>query len=131
MLFDCIQYNHYDNFHIFLNISNSYNVCELDFSQLGNEHQDEFDKTKQQQEQILEEIVPKINMEAIKLGDVYSLENLIELEVVNCLKEEAINVLKTSPHDALYVYPKSQIKVQNMNIIIIYSAASNRCFYPI
>lgn len=114
-----------------IQISNSYTVCKLDFSQLSNEHQDEFDKSKKQQEQILEEIVPKMDMEAIKLGDVYKLENLIELEVVNCLKEEAINVLKTNPHDALYVYPKNQIRVQNMKIIIIYSTASNRCFYPI
>lgn len=61
--------------------------------------EDEFDRAKEQQDHVLEELVPKMNKEATKLVDVYNLEELIGFEVLNILNEEAINVLKCSPDD--------------------------------
>lgn len=60
---------------------------------------DEFDKVKEEQDQILEEMVPKMNKEATKLVDVYNLSELIGQDVFDSLKNDAINVLKTKPDD--------------------------------
>lgn len=56
--------------------------------------EDEFDKAKIQQDQILQEMVPPINKEATKLTEVYSISKIIEPEILNNLNEEAINLLK-------------------------------------
>lgn len=64
-----------------------------------NTQEDEFDKAKIQQDQHLEEIIPRMNKEAKKLVDVYKLTDLIEPEALDCLDDEAVNVLKTSGED--------------------------------
>lgn len=61
--------------------------------------EDEFDKAKEEQDQILEEMVPKMNKEATKLVDVYNLPELVGKDVLESLKSDAINVLKTNPDD--------------------------------
>lgn len=60
---------------------------------------DEFDRAKEEQDNVLEELVPKMNKEATKLVDVYNLEELIGLDVLNILDDEAIKVLKCNPDD--------------------------------
>lgn len=60
---------------------------------------DEFDRVKEQQDNVLGELVPKMNQEATKLIDVYTMDELIDFDVLDSLKDEAINVLKTSPDD--------------------------------
>lgn len=45
------------------------------------------------------ELVPKMNKEATKLIDVYSMNDLIESDVLDGLKDDAINVLKANPDD--------------------------------
>lgn len=64
-----------------------------------NTEDDEFDKAKVQQDQHLEEIVPRMNKDAKRLVDVYKLTDLIEPDALDCLDEEVINVLKTSAED--------------------------------
>lgn len=61
--------------------------------------EDDFDKSKIQQDQHLGEIVPKMNKEAKKLVDVYKLTELIDSEALDCLNDEAMSVLKTSGED--------------------------------
>lgn len=75
-----------------------YYVLEFTNSLL-NKQEDEFDKAKIQQDQHLEEIVPRMNKEAKKLVDVYKLTELIEPEALDCLNDEAVNVLKTTGED--------------------------------
>lgn len=60
---------------------------------------DEFDRAKEQQDHALEELVPKMNKEATKLIDVYTMDSLIDSDILDSLKEEAINVLKANPDD--------------------------------
>lgn len=60
---------------------------------------DEFDRAKEQQDHVLEELVPKMNKDATKLIDVYSMNDLIESDVLDSLKEDAIGVLKSNPDD--------------------------------
>lgn len=72
-------------------------LTELTNSLINGE--DEFDKAKIQQDQILEEMVPQMNKDATKLVDVYKLTDLIENEVLDSLSEEAVTVLKTSAED--------------------------------
>lgn len=60
---------------------------------------DEFDKVKKEQDQILEDMVPKMNKEATKLIDVYNLPELVGKDVLESLKSDAITVLKTNPDD--------------------------------
>lgn len=45
----------------------------------------------------MEEVVPKLNKEATKLVDVYNLTDIIDLEILDSLNDEAISVLKASP----------------------------------
>lgn len=71
-----------------------------DINQSAIERHDEFDQSKKQQDQLLEDMVPKMNKEATRLIDVYNLSELIEADVLEHLDNEAIAVLK-SPPDAL------------------------------
>lgn len=48
---------------------------------------------------MLEGLVPKMNKDATKLGDVYDLKEIIGLDILESVKDEAINVLKTNPDD--------------------------------
>lgn len=41
--------------------------------------------------------MPKMNKDATKLVDVYNLAEIIDLDTLESLNEEAINVLKSSP----------------------------------
>lgn len=66
---------------------------------LLNTQEDEFDKSKIQQDQHLEDIVPRMNKDAKKLVDVYKLTDLIEPEALDSIDEEAVNVLKTSAEE--------------------------------
>lgn len=70
-----------------------------EISQSYEKELDEFDRAKEQQDHVLEELVPKMNKEATKLIDVYTMDNLIESDILDSLKDDAINVLKTSPDD--------------------------------
>lgn len=75
---------------------------KIQYSELSQTYEkelDEFDRAKEQQDHVLEEIVPKMNKEATKLIDVYTINDLIESDVLDSLKDEAINVLKASPDD--------------------------------
>lgn len=72
---------------------------KLDISQNGTKMEDAFDKAKEQQDQILEEMIPKMNKEASRLVDVYNLEELIGLDILDSLKEDALNVLKANPEE--------------------------------
>lgn len=71
----------------------------LEISQSLEKELDEFDRAKEQQDHVLEELVPKMNKEATKLTDVYSMDELIESDVLDSLKDDAINVLKANPDD--------------------------------
>lgn len=75
----------------------SYHFCKTDLNQTGVPQEDEFDRAKEQQDLVLEEVVPKMNKEATKLVDVYNLTDIIDLEILDSLNEEAISVLKASP----------------------------------
>lgn len=70
-----------------------------DLNQSDDKEDDEFDQSKEQQELVLEELVPKMNKEATKLVDVYNLSELIGADILNSLKDDAINVLKSNPND--------------------------------
>lgn len=74
-------------------------MLNSDISQSYEKELDEFDRAKEQQEHVLEELVPKMNKEAAKLVDVYTMDELIDSDVLNSLKEEAITVLKANPDD--------------------------------
>lgn len=74
-------------------------MYHLEISQNLEKELDEFDRAKEQQDNVLEELVPKMNKEATKLIDVYTMTDLIESSVLDSLKDDAINVLKTSPDD--------------------------------
>lgn len=71
----------------------------LELSQSYERELDEFDRAKEQQDHVLEELVPKMNKEATKLIDVYTMNDLIESDVLDNLKEDAINLLKSNPDD--------------------------------
>lgn len=71
-----------------------------DINQSVIERHDVFDQSKEQQDQLLEDMVPKMNKEATRLVDVYNLNELIDADVLEHLGNEAIVVLK-SPPDAL------------------------------
>lgn len=79
------------------NYAISYHSCKSDLNQTGVPQEDEFDRAKEQQDLVLEEVVPKMNKEATKLVDVYNLTDIIDLEILDSLNEEAISVLKASP----------------------------------
>lgn len=70
-----------------------------DLNQTTVETGDQFDKAKEEQDQLLEDMVPKMNKEATKLVEVYDLTQLIGKEVLDSLKGEAITLLKTNPND--------------------------------
>lgn len=74
-------------------------MLNLDIIQSYENELDEFDRAKEQQDHVLEDIVPKMNKEAAKLIDVYKMDDLIDSDVLISLKEEAISVLKTNPDD--------------------------------
>lgn len=61
--------------------------------------EDAFDREKGHQDQLLVDMIPKMNKEATKLVDVYNLEELIGVEILESLKEDALNVLKTDPDE--------------------------------
>lgn len=44
-------------------------------------------------------MIPKMNKEATKLVDVYNIEELVGVEILESLKEEALNILKTDPDE--------------------------------
>ncbi|XP_031637778.1 uncharacterized protein LOC116350183 isoform X3 [Contarinia nasturtii] len=89
-------------------------LLELDINQSTKEHKDEFDEVKEQQDNVLEEMLPKVNKDAIKLTDVYCLENLIQLDILDSLKADAINLLKAS-HDDIPIRPIFlKIKIQSI-----------------
>lgn len=75
----------------------------IELNQSAVEKVDEFDEVKLEQDQILEDMVPKMNKDATKLVDVYSLTELIGKEILDSLNTEAITVLKTNPDDLPYV----------------------------
>lgn len=79
------------------NYAISYRFCKSDLNQTGVPEEDEFDRAKEQQDLVLEEVVPKLNKEATKLVDVYNLTDIIDLEILDSLNDEAISVLKASP----------------------------------
>lgn len=70
-----------------------------DINQSAIEKHDDFDRTKEQQDQLLEDMVPKMNKEATRLVDVYRIADLIDANVLDHLDNEAIAVLKASPDD--------------------------------
>lgn len=70
-----------------------------DLNQTGAAEEDEFDRAKEQQDLVLGELVPKVNKDATKLVDVYNLADLIDMDILNSLSDEAINVLKAKPDD--------------------------------
>lgn len=70
-----------------------------ELSKAGEEFEDDFDKSKIQQDHILEEMVPKMNKEATKLIDVYKIEDLVGKEAVDLLDADAVKVLKTGIED--------------------------------
>lgn len=74
-----------------------YSYANADLNQTGAPQEDEFDRAKEQQDLVLEELVPKMNKDATKLVDVYNLAEIIDLDTLESLNEEAINVLKSSP----------------------------------
>lgn len=74
-----------------------YHFCKPDLNQTGVPQEDEFDRAKEQQDLVLEEVVPKLNKEATKLVDVYNLTDIIDVEILDSLNDEAISVLKASP----------------------------------
>lgn len=61
--------------------------------------EDKFDLSKIEQDQQLEEMVPKMNKEAAKVGDVYKIEELLEPQVLNSLDADAVKLLKTPAKD--------------------------------
>lgn len=61
--------------------------------------EDKFDLSKIEQDQQLEEMVPKMNKEAAKIGDVYKIEDLLEPQVLNSLDADAVKLLKTPAKD--------------------------------
>lgn len=89
----------------------------IDINQSAVEQQDEFDRTKEQQDQLLEEMVPRMNKEAARLVDVYRLIDLIDTDLLDRLDNEAIAVLKGPPDDLPYVFrPLLLVLVQLHNI---------------
>lgn len=74
----------------------SYHSCKSDLNQTPAQ-EDEFDRAKEEQDMVMEEVVPKLNKEATKLVDVYNLTDIIDLEILDSLNDEAISVLKASP----------------------------------
>lgn len=72
---------------------------KLDIGQSGTKQKDEFDREKEEQDHILEELVPKMNKEATKLIDVYNFKDLIDDDVLESLNEEALDVLRTNYQD--------------------------------
>lgn len=79
----------------------SYALCHnfIDINQTVVKEEDEFDRAKEQQDHVLEELVPKMNKEATRLVDVYNLEELIGSDILDSLKDEAIKILKSDPDD--------------------------------
>lgn len=73
---------------------------KLDIGQSSIKQKDEFDREKEEQDHILEKLVPKMNKEATKLIDVYNLEDLIDEDVLESLNEEALDVLRTNFQDS-------------------------------
>lgn len=63
------------------------------------EDDDKFDVSKIEQDQQLEQMVPKMNKEATKLIDVYRIDELIESDVLNSLDGDAVKLLKTPMKD--------------------------------
>lgn len=76
-----------------------FSLLNLDIIQSYENELDEFDRAKEQQDHVLEELVPKMNKDAAKLIDVYTMDDLIDSDVLASLKEEAISVLKANPDD--------------------------------
>lgn len=63
------------------------------------ESEDKFDLSKIEQDQQLEEMLPKMNKDAGKLQDVYKINELIESDVLKSLDGDAIKLLKTPMKD--------------------------------
>lgn len=76
----------------------------LEISQSYEKELDEFDRVKEQQDHVMAELVPKMNKDATKLIEVYSMTDLIESDVLDSLKDDAINVLKANPDDLPWVH---------------------------
>lgn len=85
--------------YIFLISYKFFKCIKLDISQGHIEEKDEFDREKEEQDHILKELVPKLNKEATKLIDVYKLEQLIDLDVLESLNDEALKILRTTSED--------------------------------
>lgn len=77
----------------------SITFISIELNQSDVKKEDEFDLVKEQQDHVLEEMVPKMNKEATKLSDVYTISDLIDIEVLDSLKADAITVLKANPDD--------------------------------
>lgn len=97
----------------------------LEISQSYEKELDEFDRAKEQQDHVLEELVPKMNKEATKLIDVYSMDDLIESDVLDSLKDDAISVLKANPEDLPWVYARFKTKFwihlsKNVSLLLFY-----------
>lgn len=76
-------------------------ICVV-FSEIinaGEQFEDDFDKSKIQQDHILEEMVPRMNKEATKLVDVYRIEDLVGREALDLLDADTVKVLKTNIED--------------------------------
>ncbi|XP_055308619.1 uncharacterized protein LOC129572634 isoform X2 [Sitodiplosis mosellana] len=71
----------------------------LDISQNHIVKKDEFDRGKEEQDHILQELVPKMNADATKLIDVYNLNELIDVDILESLNDAALKVLGTSSQD--------------------------------
>ena len=71
----------------------------LEINTAGDEGEDEFDKSKILQDQLLEDMIPKMNKEATKLHEVYCITDLIEPAILEKLETDAVKVLKTNSED--------------------------------
>lgn len=60
------------------------------------EKEDEFDKEKIEQDRIMEEMMPQMNKEAVKLNEVYKIADIIEPKILDSLNDDAVKLLKMS-----------------------------------
>lgn len=80
---------------------NCHKKC-VSFKEIGTqkpEEDDKFNASKIEQDQQLEQMIPKMNKQATKLVDVYRIDELIEPNVLNSLDEAAVKLLKTPMKD--------------------------------
>lgn len=79
-------------------------LIHTEISTQKEESEDKFDLSKIEQDQQLEQMVPKINKGATKLFDVYKIHELIEPDVLNSLDDDAVKLLKTPMKDLPLVF---------------------------